>query len=279
MKIISNFTDYYDKLLGLGIDDKIVFNRISAINTNINTYNVSEFEQAFNKPASELVTNMRAEIQGTGDTKIKRFLYYEMGAFRNAPNLIGENEYELHRIYAIINSQVFTTYMLTKKNGTKNIIIKKNITDAQAIEFMLNHSVRTKYSRLQGSKTAEQLIQTIENHHKTNIKLLSFKSKKITCNNKILTDLHKTLDAPIYFILEDKWHTHNKYKYAVIKNIPLHYFGLTNVFNNNVELLYQEISYCIGNIIQNKNEPPIKISDKIKLEQAGFDNITSFRKM
>lgn len=44
-----------------------------------------------------------------------------------------------------------------------------------------------------------------------------------------------------------------------------------------IEKLSQEISYCIGNVILNKNAPPIEVENNIKILGHGFDLKESFR--
>lgn len=277
MKIISNFTDYYDKMLGFGIDDKVVFNRINqtTIKPTENIFAADALCNHSDKSANILLANEKVKIKGEGDSKIRRFIYNEIHSFWNNGRFQNDGEFNLEKVHAVINAQVFTSYILTQKKSYQDIIVKKNISDDDAIDFVLNNPIHSKYSRLKGLKTEADVRDAILNDKSRYY--YKHGNQDLKNGAEVLLKIHKDMEVPIFFIYESKHGIRERY--SVVKNLPLHYFGLTNIFENNVELLYQEIAYCIGNVIQNKNEPPLKIDDKVKLEQAGFDKITSFRKM
>jgi hypothetical protein len=88
-----------------------------------------------------------------------------------------------------------------------------------------------------------------------------------------LMKLHKHIQAPVFVINSNYWRNFN-----IDTDIPiLKDSGIASIISP--EKMYQDISYFIGNVLKDNPDtlPPVNISDKDKLTQAGFDAKMSFR--
>jgi hypothetical protein len=88
-----------------------------------------------------------------------------------------------------------------------------------------------------------------------------------------LMKLHKHIQAPVFAINRVYWRN-----FHIDTDIPiLKDSGIASIISP--EKMYQDISYFIGNVLKDNPDtlPPVNISDKDKLTQAGFDATISFR--
>lgn len=308
MNIVSNFSDYYDKLQQHGIDKTISFVRINKQHFKFDKMNVWQVgvnsieneltEDKFKKMLSNgnlpnIVYNYPQEQEKPFEALRASFHNITRNAQRNSI-LKTKLDIDLEPVYAVVNAKVFCSYMILQESVREELclalsgasfhydIVKKNATPEDVYHFL-----RTKKDMFQAlksfdkesvddvllnSKNFEEYCKII-NEKKLNYNSWEFRSytskysetKNLTEND--LNELHKQLDSPIFFVIGGK----------AVTSLPLNYFGLTKIFDGNVEQLYQEISYCVGNTIKNKNEPPIAISDLDKVVQHGFDKKVSFR--
>lgn len=273
MKIISNFKDYYDSMLQYGKDESLVFTRINSqpIKFDSPSWQFDGLDnQLTNKNLAEKIEDQAHSIAA----------YDPMfdpirGQFGNLKNTSTIPPAKLKSITTVVNGKAFKSFcILEEDNLSSNVykIVKRNVTPEEAFNYLAEHldffsswSLKSftkfkNYEQFKEESLAKKNPYFYFKYHR-NIN----KNSPITENQ--LIQIHQEVDSPIYYIISGK----------VQVNIPLTYFGLTNLFDN-VEVLHQEIAYCLGNVIQNKNEPPAQISNNMKIQQHGFDNKVSFRK-
>lgn len=279
MQIISNFTDYYDSMLQYGMDKTLTFNRINK--THFKPTKNQEWQLA-DSAQENLSDNLKKPINAyfkPTEANYSENDEYILEAYRRNKFKVGNiwQAFKVEIIHAVINAKVFTSYMLlenvdVKAPGTSSIqqrykIIKRN---ASAKDLFDNIKANSKYFDFK--QTYNDGILAIDKYdtydefsqHKYNGYLYNTFSN---ATENDLLKIHKELSTPVFFIHDGK----------VYKDLPLSYFGLVNIFDNNLEKTYQEIAYCLANVVQNKNEPPVEISNLDKVQQHGFDKKVSFR--
>lgn len=267
MKIISNFQDYYDSIQQYGIDNKIVYNRINKNYAKFNTepnkwflsYIYTQNEKNNIDDISSIKNNLKIENPNPEMEKM-------CGLFQNINYRNNSFPYILYDITATINGKAYKNYLLTKKTDYEEIIFLKNATPQQALKILQENSdlIYNRYDKKDVTirKTLTSFLNQ-KNYHKDTT--TSFMPQEEVYK------LHKKIDSPVFFIIG----TPNND--LITANVPLTYLGFNHLFQGNIEIISQEISYCLGNIIKNNNEPPIAIDDSIKIEQHGFDKKISFR--
>lgn len=290
MKIISNYTDFYDSLLRFGYDEKLVYNRIckfntqSHINFNSNTFEYEKIEQIV-LDTNEI--NLISKIINNKNSKKLSTLFPYTYTIKDGKK-IDLNNYILYTNIAIINNKPYFSYVL-KKNETNEILLKtidehKVFNKLKEIGYqnLLNNLDKKHYTlpllekklKLSSEEFFNQKIKnSIFNYYDfNNDNNIEFENNNFLNNSIEL--LHKKYETPLLLITVNTQMLYNK-KINCFKNVPLKYFGFSAL---DAQQIIQELSFCLGNTVLNKNEPPEKISDIIRLEQHGFDKKISFRK-
>lgn len=281
MQIISNFTDYYDSMLQYGMDKSLTFNRINKHQFKPNKTQEWQLKDSNQEQLPDnLKKYVRALFKPTESTYSDTDQYLFQAYRRNKiqPGSVFQ-AFQVDLVQAVINGKVFTSYMLfenvdVKTPGASSFesrykIIKRNAT---AKELFDNIKKNSQYFDLKNSYNdgvlAISQCDTYEQFAKNKYKgSLFYEFESSEENEQNFLKIHKELSTPVFFIHSGK----------VYKDLPLSYFGLVNVFEGNMEKTYQEIAYCLANIVQNKNEPPVEISNLDKVQQYGFDKKISFR--
>lgn len=278
MQIISNFTDYYDQMLQYGVDKSITFNRI----------NSNGFKPT--KPQEWQLNLLKSEELSEAGKKTLRLKLpeynnqsHENDAFiidayrRNEFKVNAHQPFMVEEVQAVINGKVFTAYMLMEYSSVQNPhehymggsyrIAKKNASMEDLYNNIKENRQYFSYSYLYRDGIKD--IFTSDSYEQYCSK--KYKEYRygdvVDATEQQLLKVHQELDTPVFFLYSGK----------VLKNLPLSYFGMFNVFDSNMEKTHQEIAYCIGNVLQNKNEPPASISNNDKIVQHGFDKKISFR--
>lgn len=271
MKIISNFKDYYDVIQQYGLDSSIVFERIS--NSNIN-YNENKF--SLPKESLSIDNNIRKKIESNlfSDYLTQKLI----NDWKNISFSCKKNNTsfpELHHFVIVINAKPINTFFLTKLNeNNDNIFIKKNISIEEAFnELIKNYKLLNNKNDIFFSFYKRAKNHSFEEYKKNTYFIQRYQENENIENS--LSQLHKDLKNPIIFIY-NKEQSYYKSEQEYYTNIPLRYLGITDVFGS-IEKLSQEISYCIGNVILNKNAPPVEVENNIKILGHGFDLKESFR--
>ena len=271
MKIISNFKDYYDSMQQYGKDETIVFPRISQHKLNLDTQDWT-IKQLPNELKDEFLNKKleTSSMQSLFDISPvhKQFSNYFKSMdsyYARAPRAI------LQPIYTVINGQAFRNFLILEREETSFSykIVKRNPTDQDIFKYLQEHKdFINSYSlkKFQEFDNLEEFAEYSKSSKNKSYSYLKSHNQKPSLSKDDLLKIHEDVKSPIYYIIDGN----------VITNIPLVYFGLTNLFEN-TEMLYQEISYCLANVINNKNEPPEQISNDMKIQQHGFDNKLSFR--
>lgn len=271
MKIISNFKDYYDSMQQYGKDETIVFPRISQHKLNLDTQDWS-VNQLSNEVTNEILKtrlekcSMKALFDISPVHRLFDSYFKSMDTFYSrTPRAI------LQPIYTVINGQAFRNYLILEREESNfnYKIVKRNPTDEDIFQYIQDHKdFINSYSlkKFQEFDNFEDFTQYSKSNKTKSYSYLKSHQQKPALSKEDLLKIHEDVKSPIYYVI------HNE----VLTNIPLVYFGLTNLFEN-TEMLYQEISYCLANVINNKNEPPAQISNDMKIQQHGFDNKVSFR--
>lgn len=273
MKIISNFKDYYDSMLQYGKDESLVFTRINSqlIKFDSPSWQFNGLDnQLTNKNLAQKVSLHTHDI---GDyDHIFDSIEQQFGNLKNSSSIPPA---KLNPIITVVNGKPFKSFCILEEDNTSFTtykIVKRNVTPEEAFNYLAEHleffsswSLKsfTKFKNYEQFKEESLAKKNPYFYFKYHRNL----NKDSPITEKQLLQIHQEVDSPIYYIISGK----------VQVNIPLTYFGLTNLFDN-VEILHQEIAYCLGNVIQNKNEPPSQISNEMKILQHGFDNKASFRK-
>lgn len=259
MKIISNFSDYYDPIQRWGIDNNIVYNRIHVGGLKFsNPKKWSEIHETQIDPAilQHINVTNAIDICDTNIVKLRRII-------QNAilPTI------RLQSVYAVINGVIYRNFILI--DSINNEILDKHPTADSVFDAVLD-SIKTISAkniwvdRIRQAKNADSLIEQWGRH--VYIGGL-FSKQQATLSQEQIWEFHRQLDTPVFFKIGN----------VGIKHASLAYYGFNSLFDRNIEAIAQEIAYCIGNIISDKNEPPVAISDGLKLEQHGFDRRKSFR--
>lgn len=277
MKIISNFKDYYDSMQQYGADDTTIFNRINPprednqiINFDSNIWKIQSLNNEVSNPS--IIKKIDNEIDSLPEDKtFKQFKKY----FSSLSNYGIIEPHVLQSIVTVVNGIPFRSYVICAihDNSAEYKMIKKNATHQDCFDYLKEVLHKTQSSHLKFIFKAFNKFKNIDdfynyNHSQHSYAYFSKHYKADPLNTEDLINIHKEVQNPIYYIVDNK----------VLTNIPLLYFGINNLFDNNIPLLYQEIEYCLTNIIQNKNEPPEVISNEMKIIQHGFDKKISFRK-
>ncbi len=260
MKIISNFSDYYDSIQQWGIDKNVVYKRIHE--GGLKFSNPKRWEELFNSQIDDSIVRLidsvsAIDISEPGVAKLSTILYYA-----SIPGI------QLKTVYAVINGKIYQNFILVETSGSsrQGEIVDKHPTPDVIFELMQQQKLSTNNywaNKIQRAKNVVELIGCID--PPTVESWLSKKQSKLT--QEQVWEFHRQLDTPVFF----------KVAGTGIKHASLAYYGFNRLFDGSIETMAQEISYCIGNIINNKNEPPVAISNDLKIDQHGFDRKRSFR--
>ncbi len=270
MRIISNFQDYYDSIQQYGIDNKIVFNRINKHQSKFNTEPTQWFLSSAQNEISDLrKRTISPHIENEDTDMAQIFMRYE-----NSSRFTSNFNYSMYQVIAVINGKAYENYIITKTENYQERIIYKNPSAKEAFDILKDN---VHLMRQDGFTQKE--FASYKDHEDYLSKMKSMRRNYFGYRNKNTSNttqeemykLHKELDTPVFFLVN------NGSQEFVVSNVPLAYLGFNKLFDGNIEVVSQEISYCIGNILKNNNEPPIAIDDKVKIEQHGFDKKKSFR--
>jgi len=284
MKIISNFTDYYDQMLQYGVDKHITFTRINSNNfksTNPNDWQMNFLTSEKNSPLTEKILAKHIPDQRENLSENDRNILSAYST--NIIRLIGGTRpFDLETVQAVINGKVFASYMLLESVDFHNPgasafsapyrIIKKNASIKELFDHIKENKEHFNFNATYNQGVKDILdCNSYEEYCTKKYKSSNFTFKS-RFQNPVATEeellaIHKEIGSPIFFLRGSRMY----------KDMPLSYFGLFDVFDGNMEKTYQEIAYCLANVISNKNEPPIAISDPDKIQQHGFDKKKSFR--
>lgn len=262
MKIISNFSDYYDSIQQWGIDSNIVYKRIHE--GGLKFSNSKRWEELFSSQIDESIIRRIDSVSATdisepGVAKLSTILF-------NAaiPGI------QMKTAYAVINGKIYQNFILIETSGSSchGEIVDKHPTPEVIFDLMqekVKNSSTNKYwaNKIQQAKNAVDLVGRDDPY--TIQSWLSRKRSKLT--QEQVWEFHRQLGTPVFF----------KVAGTGIKHASLAYYGFNRLFDGSIEAMAQEISYCIGNVINNKNEPPVAISNDLKIDQHGFDRKQSFR--
>lgn len=279
MQIISNFTDYYDSMLQYGMDKSLTFNRINKHHfkpTKSQDWQLSDSSQ------ENIPDNLKKHVSATfkpTESNYSENDQYILEAYRkNKLKLIAVwQAYKVEVVQAVINSNVFTSYMLLenvdiKTPGASSFqqrykVIKRNASAKDLFEHIKANSKYFDFKQTYNDGiSAIDKCDTYEEFSKNKYNGYLYNTFSDAKEDDLLK-IHKELSTPVFFVHDGK----------VYKDLPLSYFGLVDVFDSNMEKTYQEIAYCLANVVQNKNEPPVEISNLDKVQQHGFDKKVSFR--
>lgn len=263
MKIISNFSDYYDSIQQYGIDTNIVFKRIHEGGLKFDQPKV--WQQVFE---SQIDTTILNKIQSTSAIDI-----CEPGVPKLASLL--ENAHipsmQLITAYACINGRIYRNFILVElidQGYNRYRIVDKHPT-AEVVFAMMQEQIKNTANnkfwndRIRRAKT---VVDLVSDSAPMNMLWWSKRNHSKLTQEQVW-DFHRQLDTPVFFKIDG----------VGIKHASLAYYGFNRLFDGNVEVIAQEISYCLGNVISNKNEPPLAISNELKIDQHGFDRKQSFR--
>lgn len=252
VKIISNFHDIYDYMMMYGQDEKLTFERINRHPINVN-------QSLIETPRGEGILSHTVQVPSLSyffpehHEHFSHLLYLA----QHVPGL------EIHKIYAVINSQPYFE-MYRQHRTIEQSFSERNITFKYLYDEIKKHAKKL------------PRWQTIDPHLSYDEWMTTKRSTWGGEDKKDWTsyylDLHQQFGTPIFFIADEEHIDRN----SAFKDLPLHYFGF-DYLKQDAERIYQDIAYCLGNVVLHRNEPPEAISNKTKIEQAGFDYVTSFR--
>lgn len=262
MKIISNFSDYYDSIQRWGIDSNIVYNRKHE--GGLKFSEPKRWQELFHSQIEESILKQITAVSAIDicEPNVVKLAYI----VRNTGLSIG-----LRSVYAVINGKIYRNFILLNRPDATSPyieIVDKHPTAESVFDAMLrateNITNKDWAKRISQAKDPDDFISNFGGYGRFKT-LLDSKSSILT--REQVWEFHRQLDSPVFF----------KVGNIGIKHASLAYYGFNNLFEGSIEAIAQEIGYCIGNIINNKNDPPIVISDNLKIEQHGFDRKKSFR--
>lgn len=262
MKIISNFSDYYDSIQQWGIDNNVVYKRIHE--GGLKFSNPKRWEELFNSQIDDSIIKQIDSISAIdicepGIAKMDSIL-------RNAaiPGIV------LKTAYAVINGKIYRNFILveTPNISTCGEIIDKHPTIDVVFDLLQRKAKDSNGNKFWISKIrqAEDASELVGQYSPYDVEV-SIRRRNTKLTQEQVWEFHRQLDTPVFF----------KVAGTGIKHASLAYYGFNRLFDGSIEAMAQEISYCIGNIINNKNEPPVAISNDLKIDQHGFDRKQSFR--
>ena len=252
MKIISNFTDFYDQIQQYGIDNKIVYNRVNDTRQKFDNSNQNNlFCNQHTESTRKLLRHIDTVPVYTDDTLTRLYNLLWNKIYDVSSN--NYHNFKFLRVICCINCKVFKNYILIHDNK-----IIKFPTVEQIIELIKLQSFY---------KNAKILLDNIQKKQTmTSLEIKFSLDEKLS--NIELINIHKEFNSPVIIVTDTGYFRH----------APMSFFGFNRIYDGNIERVAQEISYCIGNILNNQNEPPLQVSNTVKLEQHGFDKNVSFRK-
>lgn len=278
MRIISNFKDYYDVMLQYGADQTIIFPRINHHLYGEQTLSFENNDWKIGHTENELKdSNLLKRISEGNIINLEEKSSNSFQILKNYfRNIDSDKQYpraQLKKVIAVINGKPSSSYIIIEhsEHNIKYKIIKKNVTEEDCFNYLKEKKIFLSslyYNNVLGKYKDYKEFEEANNKNKSSYYHRVKINYQFEITEKDLLDIHKEINSPIYYIVDNK----------VLSNIPLVYFGITKLFDDNVAILYQEIAYCLNNVVNNKNEPPSTISNEMKIEQHGFDKKISFRK-
>lgn len=252
MKIVSNFHDIYDYMMMYGQDDKLTYQRINNHGININSNQIQ-------LPHSDGILSYAM------DTPDLSYFYPEHAKHISHLTSLFQGKYipshSLTHVYAIINGAIYHDMYLNSLSPNT----EKNVTPERLFELAQQHHAKLpRYAKVPAKGTYNEWIRQKIDRWANDVEHKNWA--------EYYMPFHVEYKTPIFFITKPE----NYGDCRVFKDLPLHYLGFESL-KPEAERIYQDIAYCLGNVITNRNEPPDAISDKNKIEQAGFDYVTSFR--
>lgn len=252
MKIISNFTDFYDQIQQYGIDTKIIYHRINdTAQKFVNSNQNSLFCNQHTNSTRKLLRHTDVVPVYTDDVVPR--LYNLLWNKIYDVSLNNPHSFKFLRVICCINCKIFKNYILIHNNK-----VIKFPTVEQIIELIKLQSFY---------KNVKSLLDNIQKKQYTTRQEIKFKLDEKLSNTELI-DIHKEFNSPVIIVTDTGYFRH----------APMSFFGFNRIYDGNIERVAQEISYCIGNILNNQNEPPLQVSNTVKIEQHGFDKKVSFRK-
>lgn len=270
MRILSNFTDYYDWGLANGIDTNLTYVR--------NTKNITEhFSDSKN---NILLEKYSIEERSKIDNLIKKI------SINNHNSTISlKDDLVLTTSYNLIIISAKPYLMIRTVIKEKNDISDKIIEDM----FFYNQEEYIKYMieifktrKLHYNHKLSMLNSSIEDEYKKYQKEMKRISNLLITNKNKIEELYYLIKEPILML---RRYTKNRYEKTedkkelagvcfnpCLKNIKFSECLLPNI-------CFQEVSMAIGyfNDVSNNVKNEVGFSDKVILESKGFDK-NSFKK-
>lgn len=303
MKLISNFKDIYDVYQSMGYDDSgASFVRLAPAGVNFsansNRWSVdNRFLCADKRLDLKDVIGKINFAQLPEDYDIIMSISYILSELNGTAQFRSRNGVcalpYVKFVVAVINGVGYLNALLLKNEVgtdgvTREVILKKSLTGREAYECFHDGEtipnwgeVNTKnlwYVRAGdiGLKSYEEYKKSVSKNKTRNLLLYhrglsvfnEIKEDKDAKPTEFALNLHKEHKSPILYFIDQK---------GIYNNLPLGYLGFGNMFGSNLDKIYQEIDYCVSNVLNNKNEPPVAISNKSLIEKRGFDYKQSFR--
>lgn len=247
MRILTNFQDYYDKGLMYGIDELIVYKRLTS---------KSMIKESYIPSTARFYDHI-----------VRPFVIYFCGESYMGIRFeeVGFDFESKHGKIAIYNTNILDRFLSSVEERNKFIYnfnkyetpekLKKSTT--LFVEHWLNN-FKTKYSYR--NKREESLLEPLYNKKQINT----------WCTEQSLNN-----NVP-YFVLyveeESKYHKKSYIEY----NTQLKMWDFNKV--KNPQEAFQEISMYVGSVLQQPVNPMIEISNEEMAKKKGFGHKYAFRK-
>ncbi len=274
MKIISNFKDYYDSMQQYGQDEKIVFQRIAQPHINFDS-NIIRFTDE-EKVSEDVLSKVKNILMQDKELYVLHNAWQKYEQIFNRMYLPFP---KLNNMIIVVNGESsFSTFVSQYHNEKKSdVFLEKNMTKEEIFNTLAQELKKKNYPfSCTFWEARHKKWQNYEQFHEdvANFKYAKYEQGSRQMSKNDWLSLHKEKENPVLMFHIP---TNSLRKDVTLHlNMPLRYFGIDNLLGS-ADKLHQEISYCVANIIQDKNQPPIEINDQDRLSAHGFDSKISFR--
>lgn len=310
MKIISNYSDFYDSALMYGQDDTRVFERYNSMPVRAED---SMWTKQSNPQVEEQLGRWRGndkklleQIVGLSESatwQALEALYAKINDGYERKNQQVESV-RLFKAVAFINSKAHYCYSLVQKQPmtshepfkVKVQWLHKAVSPQEALDYMKSYCCNVLNS-VESDKIKKMTLQEVYKEMKNSYYYrrvgndIGFECWDDEISKRyapLLEQLHQDVGSPIVLFSSSSWVDVDRKTqlarksdvvagYDVNTMVPLRQLGFGKSLRNQVDQIYQDIDFCLHNVIKNKCEPPIALNNEQKVQQHGFDAKTSFR--
>jgi hypothetical protein len=259
MKIISKHSDFYDSVLGYGVDSSITYVRKSTevkFDLNFSFFNFSKFKM--NSGHKKLLNSFSPELKRVSTYFIKE---NQKTSFVCNISDFNSNKYlDMRLQYIIFCGEIIPLITLNYSKSLK--LVYESFYDYKSfIEGIKRLFDKYELEKITSFLNNNKSLFYSENNKSKVIKMFFENSPKLECE-----DLHHEVDCPIILFSGKEY----------IKNPILKKYSFARRYDT--FSTYQKLEMFISGVLGGQSPKMVEIEDIYRLEAHGFDKKTSFRK-